>query len=243
MNLHCLCRSLENISPNEERPRSEPQVSSTEPGPMDVSHNNNNNTTTATKYGEPMESSSLSQLSSMGVPGLTQLDTKVGISSDLKPDDENKCFICKVISQFASVHFRLTSYVLRHTSFVLRHALCSLALFLCLYNCHRFACIAHTHSHLLSHRSKLYSPLCLSSLKTGIKDLNTDAFLRGRNFYFHQSCANVMSSYRLNKELLSQQQQQQAQQREAAANTATPRSLSPSPAQSPQQSVATPAMD
>lgn len=113
LNLHCFCRSLENISPNEERPRSEPQVSSTEPGPMDVSHNNNNNTTTATKYGEHMESSSLSQLSSMGVPGLTQLDTKVGISSDLKPDDENKCFICKVISQFASVHFRLTSYVFR----------------------------------------------------------------------------------------------------------------------------------
>lgn len=102
-----LYRSLENISPNEERPRSEPQVSSTEPGPMDISHNNNNNNnaTTATKYGEPMESS-LSQLSSMGVPGLTQLDTKVGISSDLKPDDENKCFICKVISQFASVFFR-----------------------------------------------------------------------------------------------------------------------------------------
>ncbi|XP_064545874.1 protein Teyrha-meyrha isoform X3 [Drosophila montana] len=146
-------RSLENISPNEERPRSEPQVSSTEPGPMDISHNNNNNNnnnaTTATKYGEPMESS-LSQLSSMGVPGLTQLDTK-----------------------------------------------------------------------------------------TGIKDLNTDAFLRGRNFYFHQSCANVMSSYRLNKELLSQAQAQ----REANANTATPRSLSPSPAQSPQQSVATPAME
>ncbi|XP_062130300.1 protein Teyrha-meyrha isoform X3 [Drosophila sulfurigaster albostrigata] len=163
-------RSLENISPSEERPRSEPQVSSTEPGPMDISNssNNNNNTTTATKYVESMENS-LSQLSSMGVPGLTQLDTKVGISSDLKPDDENKCFICK----------------------------------------------------------------------TGIKDLNTDAFLRGRNFYFHQSCANVMSSYRLNKELLSQAQAQ----REAAANTATPRSLSPSPAQSPQQSVATPAME
>ncbi|XP_062130299.1 protein Teyrha-meyrha isoform X2 [Drosophila sulfurigaster albostrigata] len=144
-------RSLENISPSEERPRSEPQVSSTEPGPMDISNssNNNNNTTTATKYVESMENS-LSQLSSMGVPGLTQLDTK-----------------------------------------------------------------------------------------TGIKDLNTDAFLRGRNFYFHQSCANVMSSYRLNKELLSQAQAQ----REAAANTATPRSLSPSPAQSPQQSVATPAME
>ncbi|XP_062130301.1 protein Teyrha-meyrha isoform X4 [Drosophila sulfurigaster albostrigata] len=89
-------RSLENISPSEERPRSEPQVSSTEPGPMDISNssNNNNNTTTATKYVESMENS-LSQLSSMGVPGLTQLDTKVGISSDLKPDDENKCFICK----------------------------------------------------------------------------------------------------------------------------------------------------
>ncbi|XP_060654849.1 LOW QUALITY PROTEIN: protein Teyrha-meyrha [Drosophila nasuta] len=145
-------RSMENISPSEERPRSEPQVSSTEPGPMDISNsnnNNNNNTTTATKYVESMENS-LSQLSSMGVPGLTQLDTK-----------------------------------------------------------------------------------------TGIKDLNTDAFLRGRNFYFHQSCANVMSSYRLNKELLSQAQAQ----REAAANTATPRSLSPSPAQSPQQSVATPAME
>ncbi|XP_051860536.1 protein Teyrha-meyrha isoform X3 [Drosophila albomicans] len=90
-------RSLENISPSEERPRSEPQVSSTEPGTMDISNsnnNNNNNTTTATKYVESMENS-LSQLSSMGVPGLTQLDTKVGISSDLKPDDENKCFICK----------------------------------------------------------------------------------------------------------------------------------------------------
>ncbi|XP_032595270.1 protein Teyrha-meyrha [Drosophila grimshawi] len=143
-------RSLENISPHEERPRSEPQVSSTEPGPMDISHNNNNNNnnnnaTTATKYVEPMESS-LSQLSSMGVPGLTQLDTK-----------------------------------------------------------------------------------------TGIKDLNTDAFLRGRNFYFHQSCANVMSSYRLNKELLNQAQ---AQREANTANSAT----SLSPAQSPQQSVATPTM-
>lgn len=132
--VNCSCRSLESISPNEERPRSEPQVSSTEPGPMDVSHNNNN-TTTATKYGEPMESSSgassLSQLSSMGVPGLTQLDTKVGISSDLKPDDENKCFICKVISQFASVHFRLTYSSLRYVTIALcvQLSLLSLALF------------------------------------------------------------------------------------------------------------------
>ncbi|XP_058980022.1 protein Teyrha-meyrha [Musca domestica] len=45
--------------------------------------------------------------------------------------------------------------------------------------------------------------------KTGIKDFASDTFLRGRNFYFHQSCANVMSSYRLNKELQQQQQQQQ----------------------------------
>ncbi|XP_044313932.1 protein Teyrha-meyrha isoform X1 [Drosophila rhopaloa] len=170
-------RSLENISPVEERPRSEPQVSSTEPGPMDISHNNNNsssnnNNNPASKYAESMENS-LSQLSSMGVPGLTQLDTKVGISSDLKPDDENKCFICK----------------------------------------------------------------------TGIKDLNTDAFLRGRNFYFHQSCANVMSSYRLNKELLNQAQNQQRAAGGGGGGgaggdvvaTATPRSLSP--AQSPQQSV------
>ncbi|XP_022231146.2 protein Teyrha-meyrha isoform X4 [Drosophila obscura] len=165
-------RSLENISPVEERPRSEPQVSSTDPGPMDISHNNNNNSsssnnnnnnTPTSKYVESMENS-LSQLSSMGVPGLTQLDTK-----------------------------------------------------------------------------------------TGIKDLNTDAFLRGRNFYFHQSCANVMSSYRLNKELLNQaqnqqqqhqqQQHQQQQQRTGGATgsgpggeaASTPRSLSP--AQSPQQSV------
>lgn len=96
----------------DERPRSEPQVSSTEPGPMDISHSNNNNNNNSSsnnnnnnptsKYVESMENS-LSQLSSMGVPGLTQLDSKVGISSDLKPDDENKCFICKVISQFASV--------------------------------------------------------------------------------------------------------------------------------------------
>ncbi|XP_068149951.1 protein Teyrha-meyrha isoform X2 [Drosophila tropicalis] len=164
-------RSMENISPMEERPRSEPQVSSTEPGPMDITHNNNNiniNNNSSAKYGESMDNS-LTQLSSMGVsmPGLTQLDTK-----------------------------------------------------------------------------------------TGIKDLNTDAFLRGRNFYFHQSCANVMSSYRLNKELLNQQQQ--AQQRTAAGvgggggaasagsicpgsggggggDSVTPRSLSP--AQSPQQSV------
>jgi len=73
--------------------------------------------------------------------------------------------------------------------------------------------------------------------KTGIKDLNTDAFLRGRNFYFHQSCANVMSSYRLNKELLNQAQNQQraAGNGDSVAATATPRSLSP--AQSPQQSV------
>lgn len=192
--------------------------------------------------------SSLSQLSSMGVPGLTQLDTKVGISSDLKPDDENKCFICKVISQFASVHFRLTYSSLRYVTLALCVKLsCSRSLSFPLYIWHR---ISHaTHSPItpitlvLSQRSKLRSLLLLSSLKTGIKDLNTDAFLRGRNFYFHQSCANVMSSYRLNKELFSQQQQQQAQQREVAANTATPRSLSPSPAQSPQQSVATQAMD
>lgn len=48
-----------------------------------------------------------------------------------------------------------------------------------------------------------------SIIKTGIKDFASDTFLRGRNFYFHQSCANVMSSYRLNKELQQQQQQQQ----------------------------------
>lgn len=216
---------------------------------MDVSHNNNN-TTTATKYGEPMENSSsassLSQLSSMGVPGLTQLDTKVGISSDLKPDDENKCFICKVILS------------LLQFTFVLRIRLCAMLLSLSASNSLALArSLFHfiidtvfrmqrtlpSHTLVLSQRSKLRSLLLLSSLKTGIKDLNTDAFLRGRNFYFHQSCANVMSSYRLNKELFSQQQQQQAQQREVPANTATPRSLSPSPAQSPQQSVATPTMD
>lgn len=50
-----------------------------------------------------------------------------------------------------------------------------------------------------------------SIFKTGIKDFASDTFLRGRNFYFHQSCANVMSSYRLNKELQQQQQQQQQQ--------------------------------
>ncbi|CAD7006299.1 unnamed protein product [Ceratitis capitata] len=69
-------------------------------------------------------------------PGHTQLDTKVGFSSENKPDDENKCFICK----------------------------------------------------------------------TGIKDFATESFFRGRNLYFHQSCANVMSSYRLNKDLQQQQQ-------------------------------------
>lgn len=171
MNLLCFCRSLENISPQEERPRSEPQVSSTEPGPMDVSHNNNNNnnnTTTATKYGEPMESSSsLSQLSSMGVPGLTQLDTKVGISSDLKPDDENKCFICKVISQFASVHFRLTSYVLRHTSFVLRRSLArllslSISVFIIVTISH--ALHTHTHTHTCSASALSYALPCVSPL-------------------------------------------------------------------------------
>lgn len=94
----------ENPSPIEERPRSEPQVTSTETG---VDHVNNNNNSSS-KYSQfedlrgnkhhqqqqPMETESSA---GHGI-GLTQLDSKVGNSSDIKPDkDDNKCFICKVI--------------------------------------------------------------------------------------------------------------------------------------------------
>ncbi|XP_037816018.1 protein Teyrha-meyrha isoform X1 [Lucilia sericata] len=138
-------RILENPSPVEERPRSEPQVTSTETGVEHTHNNNNNNNSKYTafedlrnKCHQQQQQQPMDTDSSPGhgiMPGLTQLDTKVGNSSDIKPDkDENKCFICK----------------------------------------------------------------------TGIKDLASDSFLRGRNFYFHQSCANVMSSYRLNKELSHQ---------------------------------------
>lgn len=109
-------RILENPSPVEERPRSEPQVTSTESA-MDHTHNNNNNNNNNTsKYTafedlrnknhhqqqlsqqqqqQPMDTDS--PQGHVIMPGLTQLDTKVGNSSDIKPDkDENKCFICKV---------------------------------------------------------------------------------------------------------------------------------------------------
>ncbi|XP_065361414.1 protein Teyrha-meyrha isoform X2 [Calliphora vicina] len=129
-------RILENPSPVEERPRSEPQVTSTESG-MEHAHNNNNNNNNTSKYNafedlrnkchqqqqqqQPMDTDS--PPGHVIMPGLTQLDSK-----------------------------------------------------------------------------------------TGIKDLSSESFLRGRNFYFHQSCANVMSSYRLNKELPHQSQQLMQQQ-------------------------------
>ncbi|XP_013107433.2 protein Teyrha-meyrha isoform X1 [Stomoxys calcitrans] len=172
-------RISDNPSPVEERPRSEPQVTSTEPSvEHSLNSNNNNNNNNTTKYTAfedlrskhqqhhtqqqqqqqqpPNHQHSMAHQAierdsptighghggghgGMSMTGLTQLDTKVGNSSDIKPDEEDsKCFICK----------------------------------------------------------------------TGIKDFAADTFLRGRNFYFHQSCANVMSSYRLNKELQQQQHQQ-----------------------------------
>ncbi|XP_075162020.1 teyrha-meyrha isoform X2 [Haematobia irritans] len=165
-------RISDNPSPVDERPRSEPQVTSTESNGehSHTNNNNNNNNNNNTKYTafedlrskhqhhsqqpppthqHSMAHQTLERDSPTAVhpghgghglmPGLSQLDTKVGNSSDIKPDEEDsKCFICK----------------------------------------------------------------------TGIKDFAADSFLRGRNFYFHQSCANVMSSYRLNKELQQQHQQQ-----------------------------------
>ncbi|XP_067648402.1 protein Teyrha-meyrha isoform X2 [Eurosta solidaginis] len=162
-------RTSNNPSPmlEQERPRSEPQVTSTEPNMEIANNNNNNNNNNNSKYNSFEElrakqqqqqaepdngqsmcgnvNSGVTPNANLMVPGHTQLDTKVGFSSENKPDDENKCFICK----------------------------------------------------------------------TGIKDFATESFFRGRNLYFHQSCANVMSSYRLSKELQQQQnliQQQQQQQ-------------------------------
>lgn len=105
------CRILDNTSPVEERPRSEPQVTSTETSVDHAHHNNNNNATS--KYTafedlrnkchqqqqqqqqQPIDNDSPTQ--NVIMSGLTQLDSKVGNSSDIKPDkDENKCFICKV---------------------------------------------------------------------------------------------------------------------------------------------------
>ncbi|TMW44257.1 hypothetical protein DOY81_010663 [Sarcophaga bullata] len=156
-------RILENSSPAEDRPRSEPQVTSTETTIDHAHNNNNNNNNNTTKYTafEDLRNKCHQQQTQQAMdttdsppghvimPGLTQLDSKVGNSSDIKPDkDDNKCFICK----------------------------------------------------------------------TGIKDLSSDSFLRGRNFYFHQSCANVMSSYRLNKELHHQPGPQMMQQQTGCNN-------------------------
>lgn len=60
--------------------------------------------------------------------------------------------------------------------------------------------------------------------KTGIKDFATESFFRGRNLYFHQSCANVMSSYRLSKDL-QQQQQNLIQQQQEVRKSPSPQQL------------------
>ncbi|XP_053954872.1 protein Teyrha-meyrha [Anastrepha ludens] len=182
-------RTSDNHSPilEQERPRSEPQVTSTEPN-MEMANNNNNNinnnnskyTTFEELRAKQQQQTEAENGHSIGgnvggvgggnggggvgncgsnvnlmVPGLTQLDTKVGFSSDNKPDDENKCFICK----------------------------------------------------------------------TGIKDFATESFFRGRNLYFHQSCANVMSSYRLSKDLQQQQQNLIQQQQREAQKSPSPQQL------------------
>lgn len=128
----------------EERPRSEPQVTSTEPSmehsSLNNNNNNNNNTTKYTAFedlrakhqhplhphhhhlnaqhqqhhahhlthgqlnhGHGQDSPPLtapSQSSGHGVPSaITQMDSKVGNSPDIKPEilEDSKCFICKVI--------------------------------------------------------------------------------------------------------------------------------------------------
>ena len=71
-------------------------------------NNNNNNTTKYTAF-EDLRNKCHQQQTQQAMdttdsppghvimPGLTQLDSKVGNSSDIKPDkDDNKCFICKV---------------------------------------------------------------------------------------------------------------------------------------------------
>ncbi|XP_037933635.1 protein Teyrha-meyrha isoform X2 [Teleopsis dalmanni] len=125
-------RTSENRSPIEERPRSEPQVTSSEQS-MEITNNNTKYTTfeeLRAKQQQQMEADN--GHSNVLMPGITQLDTK-----------------------------------------------------------------------------------------TGIKDFNSDAFFRGRNLYFHQSCANVMSTYRLSKDLQQQQsllQQQQQESRKSPSN-------------------------
>lgn len=112
----------------QERPRSEPQVTSTEPN-IDIANNNNNNNNNS-KYStfedlrakqQQQQQTEADNAQSMGgisgggrgvgngasggncgahtnlmATAHTQMDLKVGFSSDNKPDDENKCFICKV---------------------------------------------------------------------------------------------------------------------------------------------------
>ncbi|KAM7358235.1 teyrha-meyrha isoform 2-T2 [Cochliomyia hominivorax] len=128
-------RILENPSPVEERPRSEPQVTSTESA-MDHAHNNNNNNNNNT--------------------------SKYTAFEDLR----NKCH--------QQQHHQQTSQHQPHQP------------------------MDTTDS---PPGQGMMTGLTQLDTKTGIKDLSSDSFLRGRNFYFHQSCANVMSSYRLNKEL------------------------------------------
>lgn len=112
----------------QERPRSEPQVTSTEPNIEIANNNNNNNNNSKYSTFEELRAKQQQQQQAEadnahgmggigaggggGVAGVgggncgvntnlmatahTQMDLKVGFSSENKPDDENKCFICKV---------------------------------------------------------------------------------------------------------------------------------------------------
>ncbi|XP_073843409.1 teyrha-meyrha isoform X2 [Musca autumnalis] len=178
-------RISDNPSPVEERPRSEPQVTSTESS-VENPHNNNNNT----KYTafEDLRSKHLSHHSQQ------QQQHQMTTHHQLERDSPNG-------------HGQGVPPPLPPSS-------------------HAGLMPGLTQQHLdskVGNSSDIKPDIdddnkCFIC-KTGIKDFASDTLLRGRNFYFHQSCANVMSSYRLNKEMQQQQQQQQHQQQTEVGST------------------------
>ncbi|XP_049314049.1 protein Teyrha-meyrha isoform X2 [Bactrocera dorsalis] len=170
-------RTSDNHSPmvEQERPRSEPQVTSTEPN-IDISNNNNNNNNNNSKYStfeelrakqqqqQQVEADNAHSMGGIGGGG-------GGVGNGASGGN----------------------------------------------------CGAHTNLMATAHTQM--------DLKTGIKDFATESFFRGRNLYFHQSCANVMSSYRLSKDLQQQQQnlihqqQQQQQQQQEVRKSPSPQQL------------------
>ncbi|XP_061397541.1 protein Teyrha-meyrha [Musca vetustissima] len=183
-------RISNNPSPVEERPRSEPQVTSTETT-LENSHNNNNNTTKYTAFEDLRNKQHLSHHQQQQ----QQQQLHQMSHHQLERDSPNGHHGHGQVPPPPSSHPGLIPPGLTQQQLDSK--------------------VGNSSDIKPDNDDDNKCFIC----KTGIKDFATDTLLRGRNFYFHQSCANVMSSYRLNKEIQQQQQLQQQQHHQQQQQT------------------------